>query len=245
MLKVSVSQTSSQVFPIRSAVLLYGNQGEKVQYASLHPVRQQEGSCTIGAGSPLDQEVIKSVLLDLSNVTLEDVFIPEHVLVKSPSMVMWWRRPQMTRLWFDTDAFNTDKSDKSQKFSVIVPLPGLVFFAGGDFRVWAVKGDARPERTSRLFRSPFLNVWEEGKICTGNVKLPTSFSGAATAQWEQAFFRSRFTHSNVDRPVKYKGGYRALWKDLFDQVLKTFPEDALIPETHTIESFVNARIGKK
>lgn len=74
-----------------------------------------------------------------------------------------------------------------------VPLPGLVFV--GNAKQYTVFAAAeRPSREAdRLYHCPLPNVYDDGRICPGNVPFPACGPGTM-AQAIALFFESEFNH---------------------------------------------------
>jgi PRTRC genetic system protein B len=111
-------------------------------------------------------------------------------------------------------------------------------FVAKDKDMWAfaLKGKARPTAETKLFHVPMMNVWENGKVCTGSVPLPSSTVAQSIKEWEDAFWNSHFTHPNHKRPVRYKGGIHAFCIDLLDGKFKEFP-------VRVLNAIPNATLG--
>jgi PRTRC genetic system protein B len=216
--------TGGTQFTLASAILLYKAQGTPV-YASIHDVEIVKNRPTLGAGVPITTQALGSMMEELKpTARLKLSFLSENVLASSDDALVWWVPPSSRSLFFKCE-------ELGGKVVAEVPLPGLVFaVTESEWYVYAVKGNGRPTPSTPLFQSPFFNVWEGGRICTGNVSVPDRVSPDSIAQWEASFFKSWFTHSNVHAParlVNYKGGEYAFWRDLLAGK-KKFPERVLV-----------------
>ncbi len=60
---------------------------------------------------------------------------------------------------------------------------------------------------------------------------------ASIPAWEQGFYESEFTHSNVGRLVRHPKGFEALWQGLAGK-RKPFPVESLILLLETLAQFV-------
>ena len=65
------------------------------------------------------------------------------------------------------------------------------------WKVFAFKGRQRPDADTPLSVAPFFNVWQNGTICVGSARLPKGDQVHNHLAWEEAFFRSYFTHPNI------------------------------------------------
>jgi hypothetical protein len=85
-------------------------------------------------------------------------------------------------------------------------------------------------------------VYAGGRICTGNVKLPPAIEASAIADYEDAFFRTRFTHPNREGATTYKGGMTMLWRAQIKQANPEQMRRALRGTTETLQRAI-ARIA--
>ena len=235
------SQTQSA---LTHAVLVYSSGGQTTM-ATVHDVDIDDDKPVIKAGKLITTDALKSLFETLKpkqmNVT---ALLPQNVLATGEEFVVWFTPPQEKALWFKCAQIGGEVSGT-------VSLPGLVFFvsATGSWHVFSFKGNDRPNSTTKLFNSPFMNVWEGGKLCEGNVVRPKQLSAFNTGEWEDIFFRSRFTHTNQNHAkiIKYKPDAYAFWKDLLAKKWKKFPESMLVPSGVTLaEQFdIFAGLGGK
>lgn len=72
--------------------------------------------------------------------------------------------------------------------------------------VFALDSDNRPSYKTQLYHAPFFNIYNEGNVCMGTVKIDiTDDMGLIDfmAKWEQYFFNSDFSHTiNEISPIK-------------------------------------------
>ncbi|MFM0144969.1 PRTRC system protein B [Paraburkholderia sp. RL18-085-BIA-A] len=224
MKNVSIGQTGHDV-ALSSALLLYKAENGS-HYATVHPVTAEHktGRPIIGAGRPLDRRTLIDALMQLDrNAAPKADFLPATVLGVTSAAVTWWCPPSARRVFF--------RCSELGERSAIVPHPGLVFQAGADgFRVFALKGDGRPDASTPLFEPPYFNTWDKGKICIGSANVPRRIEVSAIAGWEEGFFTSAFTHPNHgSKRVEYENGFYAFWKDMLDGKFEAFPLDVLVP----------------
>jgi hypothetical protein len=70
------------------------------------------------------------------------------------------------------------------------------------------------------------------------MRRPQNASVAAISTWERGFYESAFTHANVGRFTRYKGGFEGLWSGLAGK-RGAFPMDTLIVLPQTLAQFVS------
>jgi len=120
--------------------------------------------------------------------------------------------------------------EPEQKTEFDVPLPGFVFTGKGSrYCVFAVKH--RPGNREGLFRAPLPNVFDNGKICPGNVNFPPC-SAQTIHKAANMFFASEFNQDLMQgRSAEYQENVFRLWEAIDDQ--DEFPLDDLV-KTHLV-----------
>lgn len=221
------------------------------------PPRKRRSAPVIGPGVPLTRKSVADLAEALGAAVRFAGFVPTTVLYTGPDILAWWCPAQTRPVYFRTDKDPAgDQPDQDQgddtkgragrerlaNRSGPAPHPALIFAATG--REWFVRAAAdlclRPTPQTKLHRAPYFNVWESGRICTGNVRLPERLDTSTLVGYEDAFFNSRFTHPNTDRLVKYPGGAYTLWADMLDHATEgCFPQSALIPLEETLEDWID------
>lgn len=215
-------------------------------YATVHPIEAAaggHGAPTIGAGQALTKQALAGFARAVNVATAYAGFVPDNLLYTSPNTIAWWTPAAVRTTWFKTD--NNELKDMIGTRHGPAAHPALVFVAtAGDWYVFALKDSARPDAATALYESPHFNVWDGGRICTGNVKMPAAVSADAIQAYEYAFFRSNFTHPNLRRAVKYKGGMGALWRDQLANPDPAAMNAALVPAKESLGAAIK-RITQK
>lgn len=224
-----------------SAVLMYQSDLGDV-YATSHPVvpdGSNPGRKVIGAGVALTKGGLSKFAEAIGAATAFSGFLPENLLFSSPNLIAWWVPAQVRPTWFKPAG--TGKLDGHGPAA----HPALVFVATpSDWFVFALRDSARPAPTTRLHHAPHFNVWDGGRICTGNVKLPATFGAETINQYELAFFRSHFTHQNRTKAVKHKGGMEQLWREQLATPNPDAMRRALVASEETLQEAI-ARIATR
>lgn len=232
---VSISAHQDTVARLRHAVLIYGS--GSAAHATIHDVAEVEGRAVIQPGKAARTNTSLALAHALAR-TAPPGYIPPELLYEDPERMVWWVAAEKRRITFRNDALGAPVR------SEIVPHPALVFAAGGSQRwaVWALARNRRPDPATRLYRSPYFNVWADGVICTGNVELPPFARRDAIAAWNRAFFDSAFTHPNLGPKegnlVNYKGGGFAFWRAVLDGEFDRFPTKVLVPTKLRLHSLL-------
>lgn len=91
-----------------------------------------------------------------------------------------------------------------------------------------------------LFNAPFFNLYDDGRVCMGNVRLDIKKDCALEdfiRLWQDAFFNSYFSHM-IDGHNPVKGNIVQLWKRL-SGTGKPFPTEKLIPANKTVKHLIS------
>lgn len=197
------------------SIVVYRSE-EDTYYLESHSISK---SGQVLEGKPLRQETINSIVemffANRKESTNIGGVIPENLLLfnQLPGghyKMIWYRLPEQRVLHFaDQLHIRTGKA----------PVPGVIYVAEkNSLTVFAFKGNKRPVDGTKLFRSPFHNVGDNGKVCLGsaNVKKPAVKSFANVQKyWEDLFWLSEFTHLNgASNPTKSDLG--KVWRKLIN-----------------------------
>lgn len=240
----SIHAPTDGVLKLEHAMLIYrGASGAAL--ATVHEVEQIDGEPVIGAGRAMTPRSALALARALLKRAAHGGFLPANVLFVAGDLILWWLKPAMRHV-----AFHVSERDAPLLGGVergdSVPQPGLVFAASGqEWRVWAVKGSQRPTLATPLFQAPFFNVDAKGHICQGSVPKPDGTTAEKIDAWNDAFFRSYFTHPNVAaKLLRYPGGSFAFWRDMLDRKFARFPQRVLVPVNTTLGALLGMKEGR-
>ncbi|TXH62948.1 MAG: PRTRC system protein B [Burkholderiaceae bacterium] len=239
----SIHAPTDGVLKLDHAVLIYrGSSGSAL--ATVHEVEQIDGEPVIGAGRAMTPHSALALARALLKRVGHGGFLPDNVLFVAGDLILWWVRPAMRHVAFrvsERDAQLLGAVERGES----VPHPGLVFAASGrEWRVWAVKGSQRPTLATPLHQAPYFNVDGKGHICQGSVPKPDGTTAEKIGAWNDAFFRSFFTHPNVTaKLVRYPGGSFAFWRDMLDRRFARFPQHVLVPMNATLGALLGMKEG--
>lgn len=233
-MKVGVSTgTFEPPHPVRLTKALLVYESDRSAFVTVHDARVKDGRAQVGAGTPATRPALAELARKLANATAIAGFIPGNLLYMSPRAIAWWRPAAPARVYFKQVV--TEETKEERRIGTrnsVTPQPDLVFaVTARDWFVWAVDAQrARPDAKTQLFRAPHWNVWKDGRICTGNVKLPETMSPDVLQEYEHAFFGSNFTHPNDPQGLTlHPGGIYAMWRELLDNTYTAFPLAWLSP----------------
>lgn len=209
--RVRILAEGDDTLHLKQAILLYQSDNGCRVYATTHCVdgdASQPHRKVIGAGAPLSKEGLALFARAADAATAYAGFVPDNLLYTAPNMLAWWTPSQVRTTWFKC------QGEEIGEQAGLAAHPALVFvvFPHG-WHVYALRESKRPGLATVLYHAPHFNVSDSGSICAGNVKLPNAINASTIPLYEDAFFRSHFTHPNNQAGVKYKGGMGALWRD--------------------------------
>lgn len=240
----SIQTPTENVMTLDQAVLLYhGRNGGAL--ATVHEVMTMGGASVIGAGRAMTAQAARELAAALLQKVAYGGFLPETVLYLRGDLILWWVPPASRHVVFRVESGHAAALGGVERGET-VPLPGLIFAASNQtWRVWAVKGSRRPTPQTPLYQAPFFNVNAQGAICQGNVPVPEGTTVEKIGAWNDAFFRSYFTHPNVTgKLLRYRGGAYAFWRDMLDQRFTRFPERVLADAKTTLGGLLGQREDK-
>lgn len=192
-----------------------------------HPLTEREAKVLARA---LQTEKDKNEAFLKSNGIL-----PTHILHINPNKdkgtVLWYTKAQKRQLYF-VDSLNIPNG--------IAYVPPMIWYANkNSLSVFALASDRRPTEKTPLYFTPFLNIYEDGKVCMGSVNINIKNSASVedfTSAWEDYFFNSYFSHL-LGRNSPIKGNCVNLWKELI-QTGKPFPKEVLRKNNKTLKNLL-------
>jgi len=240
----SIHAPTDGVLTLDQAVLIYrGASGGAL--ATVHEVEHIDGEPVIGAGRAMTPRSALALARALLKRAAHGGFLPDNVLFVAGDLILWWLRPAVRHVAFHVSERDAERLGGIERGEA-VPHPGLVFAASNrEWRVWAVKGSQRPTPATALFQAPYFNVDAGGHICQGNVPKPDGSTAEKIEAWNDAFFRSYFTHPNVAaKLLRYPGGSYAFWRDMLDRRFTRFPQRVLMPLNTTLGGLIGIKEGR-
>ena len=90
-----------------------------------------------------------------------------------------------------------------RSFKVDVIWPSLVFCCDPSLklRIATYGGNGRPNLSQRLYHAPLWNIYRGTRLCIGSSAQTDVIDIGAMKIWEEAIFRTNFTHSNHDTVI--------------------------------------------
>lgn len=191
------------------AILIYGEGAKAI--ATIHDVERSHGKAQIQPGRGVSLGNLQDLVIALTT-DKKSAYLPDRVLSCNFTKLVWWTPSAVRPIWFDTADRKFNKSMNGAK----VTHPALLFcVTGSGFAVFALACESRPLPNTPIFRAPYYNVYESGRMCTGNAAVPKLLMPSNIDKFEEAFFKSAFTHNAVgNRLVQHPGGHNAFWTEL-------------------------------
>jgi PRTRC genetic system protein B len=228
---VKINCAGTTELELDAAVLFYRTKVSSEIYATQHGARVVDGRPTLLPGVPLTLDSLAEFADLAARRTSYRGFVHERVVYLAPNTFAWWLPACTRRVWFKTEDALGERSGECRH-------PPLVFVVHKGARlVYALRRDERPHGGTHLFQAPYYNVWSDGDICEGNADFPEYTGADSIKPFEDAFFRSRFTHPNTDKLIHRRGGAVRLWLDLLDGA--DFPLHQLIDTKRTLADVIS------
>jgi PRTRC genetic system protein B len=235
-MQVDISIEKSHHFKLTQALLIY--RSNQRAFVTRHEVSYRAGEAPVLAeATPLRTAFLHSLVRDLQGSIVPEVF-PDNILARTEQMICWWTPAQQRQMFFG----GTQK-DMSEINGAIFPHPPLVWIAiGRRLYIRALPENARPTAATKMCFAPYWNIDEEGSVCMGSMDAPKVTTIRSIEQWEKSYFESEFTHGNVGRVTRHKGGFEGLWKSVAST--PEFPMETLVALPETLEKYLkkSARI---
>jgi PRTRC genetic system protein B len=230
-MQVQIAIGENHRFELREALLVY--YGNQITFITKHEVTaHQNAAPTLGPAQPLTVAFVESLVRSLGGGAAAEV-LPENILAKSDRMIAWWTPSQRRQMFYQhSEGKVADLNGRN------FPQPPLVWqVADGQLKIRALTENKRPEAKTKLAVAPYWNLSDNGTVCTGSMRRPESASVSAISVWERGFYESAFTHANVGRLTRHKGGFEGLWSGLTGK-RRLFPLDTLIVLPQTLAQLV-------
>lgn len=244
-MKTEYHPTPTREVPLRRAILVYDNtdyvdNGRPASVATVHEVKLG----TVLPGAPLT----RAAIMELATSLLEgekrkkkvdtskfSPILPERLIAYDRGLMAWHCPSAYRPIHFQT---NNDKLNKLS--GKMVFHPHLLFIVSRGMSVFALAGCGKPGLDTPVCRAPYHNIWETGNLCVGSAKMPNAVHHGLLHEYEQSFFRSAFTHSNVnaDRLTAHPGGHLGLWTEMCMNNVMLFPSRYLVPTPQTVKQAI-------
>jgi PRTRC genetic system protein B len=239
-MKTSVNIGSSQDFSLSRALLVYGNSNyngfpARHPFITLHEVIHESSGARLSEAQLVTPNMLMDLIASLEKpVPLE--ILPERVLVRTAETIVWWRPAGVHSMFFsDRGGDATLKSMNGKRY----PHPSLLFKAcGPHLSIRALAHNERPKIDTKIYMDPYWNCADNGAVCMEAPNVAQKHSLAVIDAWEDAFFRSEFTHAGgVQKRTHFPEGVLAMWQSLKGK--PQFPPEYLVQTKQTLIQFAS------
>lgn len=235
---------SEQTLTLTKAVLLY--ESDAAAFATVHqvqfPDKGKPGAPILGPGVCLTRDSLDEMILKMSGISRRRGILPPHTLCFDGGRMAWYVPPAKRPIFFKTGRKEFNEAMEGK----LVWHPGLVFLARPKvLTVVAVAGNTVPTGDTEILRAPYYNLYDDGSMCAGNSRIPDTVQLSERQVWEDAFFETSFTHSNLSRSngllTSHPKGHDGMWMDAAKRGVKAFDPEWLAPLSPpiTLEDLVN------
>jgi PRTRC genetic system protein B len=222
-----ITEMFGELYLPKKALLLYHSEKNDNFYLEAHDLNEQGEATNVHPLSEKECQTLGELLKktdEKQNSFLScRSLLGENVLYLKQGIgaCAIWYTPKMSASLFFSKSLGLEDG--------VAELPPLLWKADRQTMwVWALSMDGRPQAESTLYHAPFFNIYGDGKVCMGSVRIEvpgdSSIEGFI-ALWQTYFFASTFSHLLGDcSPVQ--SNIIQLWQKLIGTG-KPFPLSAL------------------
>lgn len=199
-----------------------------------HAIKETPSGSVIGAGRLLS-EFDKQALRDFLNgeEEMKSGWIPENVMMMNSKRMVWYVPSKIRPMHFLT-------KDGSIHYSILWPSLVFCFDAQKRLRVATFMGNRRPRLDQKLFHAPIWNVDSNGVLCAGSNTTTQQISIEAMQIWEEAIFKSNFSHRNHDKVLAVDTPYLKFIKQKSNSGERITAKE-LTPINKTLQDWVEGK----
>jgi PRTRC genetic system protein B len=163
---------------------------------SRHPITVRKGKPTIGRGMVVSTASVMELLAS-HGLKQPLHWCDDQLLAIGQDGFVWHQPPRIAPMWWIVGG---------KSVSLRVRWPHLVFSVtrSHGLQIFAHAGEQRPKPADLLYLPPLGNIYGDAGLCWGNIERPP-FSPDARGQFEDAIYKSNFTHANA-RVLSAKAG---------------------------------------
>ncbi|MDD3887094.1 MAG: hypothetical protein PHI35_09495 [Victivallaceae bacterium] len=186
-----VSSTADLIYTASYAIVLYDIQRcGNVAAATIHQI-DEKGKMLDGRPFDLAEFRRLALMTQAEETEPRSRVLAGDVLAVAPEFAALWRPAAPAKLAWRTADAGFDKIANRRR----VKLWSLVFMLGKNgFRVYAVKGNERPDAKTKLYYAPFYNTTQES-VCWGSSARSSKSDPVARLRDDaETWLASPFTH---------------------------------------------------
>ncbi len=235
-------ESHDNAFCLTHALLFYKNQSRQT-LATLHKVRNKE----LLQGKAVDVAELDD-LFHSPGQRSRMTFMPPQVIAISRTEVLWFERSLIRPIYFNVPESEPKRQFLNRISGHEVIWPNLLFKISREtVYCWALKNSTRPKINTKLYRTPFTNIFTDDKVCLPN-GIPNKPEDDIIAYARKAvdvIFRGHFSHLYGEqiKRIGYYHGLDRFWQNMAKKTakgkIKTFPAKQLIPTDLDIRSILS------
>jgi PRTRC genetic system protein B len=225
--------------PVKAFVVYQKNSAEKSIYVEAYDM--DKNGCPINAHPlSLKESTQLASALDTSEELTRKFLkpsglLPKNVLHLNPEhdgSAIWYTPAQKVSLFF-VEGLAIPNGNAF--------VPPLLWKASKNtLYIYAMYTDSQINEQTALYHAPFFNLYNDGKVCMGTVKVDIKADCHLQdfmQSWEQYFFKSYFSHL-IGNTSPVKGNIIQLWQKLVGSG-KPFPIKSLIKNGLTLKKLLS------
>jgi PRTRC genetic system protein B len=240
--------TNKRLSPTQ-AIIVYRDSSEynPLYFLEKREIRNQGGKYILMAPVPLADDVLKDIAKSYvkSNSLNMDFgsLIAPHMLYglnKPGKLVVMWYRPAMKRV------LNFDTILKIKGSSTVEVPATLYVLINTNLYIYALMTNDRPELKTKLYKAPFFNIYDDGRVCLGTARVGSvrekTFELEAH-RYERAFFMAEQNGGGGTQNT-CKTPLAALWNGLIKKKGPFPSSKELVQHSHkTVADLISKLIG--
>ncbi|MEQ9223926.1 MAG: PRTRC system protein B [Salinisphaeraceae bacterium] len=238
------------ISPERALIINRVSNGHIQCLVTEHEIHARDGVHRMGAGSPVSPDRLADILRSLMEAGTRKRtarVLPSNVVAYAGDLVAWWVPGRKRGMWF--------RGDDGEAVVLEVPWPNLLFVAHRNgLHVAGLRGHDRPLADDPVYHAPLMNHDHHQGLCFGSVAVPERPSLDTIPAYENAVFKSFFSHVNGGNHLNWRMGRRidgqisteehfAFWKSLERRRLRQFPERHLLPADESVQGMLDRLSG--
>jgi len=123
-----------------------------------------------------------------------------------------------------------------------IPIPMSLFLGWGRRYYLYALACKKFDPSATVYRAPFPNVYENGRVCWGSHKVPEVTPTNIRKTWRLFFGTTFNNHIASGKTVTYEDNALDLLRELSAGETKTFPADELVRQAYSVESCLNMQL---
>jgi len=226
--------------PTKAIVVHQSEDTSQQAVLTLHPIYHDSEIPRLSAGrlfTAFDEQCLFDILNNNFRQHQQVSFLPHNVLAITSTLLAWYVPPRVATMFFRFGKINR---------RLCVPWPSLIFkVSEGRLSVVAIKTRSRPTEKTRVFHAPLMNIYASTEVCTGNIRLPDSWTVDDMSAWETVIYDTYNTHTNhsatlrlTDRKSVDDQDHFHFWRDLAKQKASRFPGNVLVSKKLSIQQWL-------